>query len=67
MRALYNTARAILITGVTRKQNTHVCVLGGKKCSFFGKFPVLCFLVTPVLRFVLLTYFRQNGPHSISC
>ena len=23
----------------------------GKKCLFFGKFDVLCFLVTPVLRF----------------
>ena len=25
-----------------------------KKCSFFGKFGMLCFLVTPVLRFVFL-------------
>ena len=32
------------------------CVSGGKKCSFFGKFGVLCFLVTPVLRFALLSY-----------
>ena len=55
--------------GVTRKQrtpnflkhehfslpDTHtcVCVSGGKKCSFFGKFGVLCFLVTPVLRFAI--------------
>ena len=29
---------------------------GGKKCSFFGKFDVLCFLETPVLRFALLSY-----------
>ena len=28
-----------------------VCVSGGKKCSFFEKFDMLCFLVTPVLRF----------------
>ena len=58
------------LNGVTRKQstphfpknehflpsNTHkcVCVLGGKKCWFFGKFDVLCFLVTPVLRYSLL-------------
>ena len=27
---------------------------GGKKCSFFGKFGVLCFLVTSILRFALL-------------
>ena len=30
---------------------------GGKKCSFFGKLGVLCFLETPVLRFVLLPYY----------
>ena len=26
--------------------HTYVCVPGGKKCSFFGKFDVLCFLET---------------------
>ena len=31
-----------------------VCVSGGKKCLFFGKFGKLCFLATPVLRFALL-------------
>ena len=31
--------------------HTYVCVSGGKKYSFFGKFGVLCFLETPVLRF----------------
>ena len=31
----------------------HVCVSGGKKFSFFGKFGVLCFFETPVLRFAL--------------
>ena len=35
---------------------------GGKKCSFFGKFGVLCFIVTPVLRFALLPYYRQLVP-----
>ena len=35
------------------------CVLGGKKYSFFGKFGVLCFLETPVLRFALLPYYRR--------
>ena len=36
----------------------HVCVSGGKKCSYFGKFGVLCFLETPVFRFALLLYYR---------
>ena len=49
--------------------NKHVSVSGGKKCSFFGKFGVLCFLETPTLRFVLLPYclrfqcFRQSSSH----
>ena len=34
-------------------------VVRGKKCSIFGKFGVLCFLVTSVLRFALLRYYRQ--------
>ena len=33
---------------------------GSKKCSFFGKFDVHCFLVTPVLRLALLPYYRRN-------
>ena len=33
---------------------TQVCVLGGKKCSFFRKFGMSCFLETPVLRCNLL-------------
>ena len=36
-----------------------VCVSGGTECSFFGKFVVLCFLVTSVLRFALLPYYRR--------
>ena len=32
----------------------------GEKCSFFGEFGVLCFLVTPVLRFAVLLYHRRN-------
>ena len=39
--------------------HTYVCVSGGKKCSFFGKFGVLRFLDTPVLRFALLPYYRR--------
>ena len=30
------------------------------KCSFFGKFDLLCFVDTPILRFALLRYYRQN-------
>ena len=36
----------------------NVCVSGGKKCSFCGKFDVICFLETSVLRFALLPYYR---------
>ena len=31
-----------------------------KKCSFFGKFGVLYFLETPVLRFALLLYYCRH-------
>ena len=34
----------------------YVSVSGSKKCSFFGKFGVLCFLVTSVLRLAYLPY-----------
>ena len=38
----------------------HTCTYqGGKKCWFFGKFDVLCFLVTSVLRFALLPYYQR--------
>ena len=65
-----------LKTGVSRKQSmpnfpknehllppdTHmyVCISGGKKCLFFGKLGVLCFLETSVLRFTLLPYYSQT-------
>ena len=39
---------------------------GGKKCSFFRKFGVLCILETPVLRFALLPYYRRIGELSNS-
>ena len=64
-----------LKTEVTRKQsmrnfaknehflppdtNIYLCVSGGKKCLFFGKFGVLCFLVISVLRFALLPYYPR--------
>ena len=55
-----NKARQIFRkTNVSYSLRTHVCVSGGsgrKKCSFYGKFGLLCFLLTPVLRFALLPY-----------
>ena len=36
-----------------------MCVLRGKKWSFFGKLGVLCFLATSVLRFAVLPYYRR--------
>ena len=39
---------------------TRICVSGAKKCSFFRKFGVLCFLVTPVLRFTLFPYYQKK-------
>ena len=38
---------------------TNIFYPGGKKCSFFRKFGVICFLVTSVLRFALLPYYRR--------
>ena len=32
----------------------------GKKCSFFGKFDMLCFFKKPVLRFALSPYYRRS-------
>ena len=48
-----------LKTEITRKQSVCLYVSGGKKCSFFGKFGVLSFLVTSVLRLAFLSYYRQ--------
>ena len=39
----------------------YVCVSVAKECSFFGKFDVLCFLETPVLRLALLPCYRRIG------
>ena len=42
---------------------TRTCAYqAGKKCSFFGKFDVLCFPKTPIFRFGLLPYYRQVAP-----
>ena len=69
-------------TDVTRKQstsnflenerflrsNTHRCVCGsrGKECSSSGKFSVLRFLVTSVLRLALLPYYRPINQMSLT-
>ena len=39
------------------KKTKHI--LGGKKCLFSEKIGKLCFLVTSVLRFALLLYYRR--------
>ena len=52
------TARGI-IRGTNEFTFTYVCVSGRKKCSFFGKFGVLCFLETLVSRFALLPQFQS--------
>ena len=66
-----------LKTGVSRKQSTpnfqknkhflrpdtrtYVCISGGKKCLFFGKFDMICFFFeTAVLGFALLPYYWRN-------
>ena len=46
-----------------KDESQNGCVSGGKKYSFFGKFDVLCFLQTPVLRFALLSH---NRPHCLN-
>ena len=35
---------------------SYLVISGGNKCSFFGKFDMLCFLETLVSRFALLPY-----------
>ena len=53
-----------LKTTVKRKQSTpnfpknEHFLSGGKKYPFFGRFGVLCFLLTAVLRFALYSYYR---------
>ena len=47
---------------ISRKTNIYFPLIrtrGDKKCLFFGKFGVFFFLVTPVLRFALLPYYRR--------
>ena len=76
--------KAILKTGASRRQSTpnfprneyflthdrhtYVCVSGGKNFSFFGKFGVPCFLVTPVLRFgfFLITDEISDNKHRVN-
>ena len=39
--------------------HTYVWLSGDNKCLFFGKFVVLCFLKTSVLRFARPPYYRR--------
>ena len=57
--AIYLQALSSVIRQKEKRTFLTPCVSGGKKCSFFGKFDVLCFLETPVLRFALLPYYRR--------
>ena len=43
-----------------KRGGAHYDVSRGKKCSFFGKSGVLCFLGTPVLRFAFLPYYQRK-------
>ena len=36
-----------------------MCISGSKKCSFFGKFGMLCFLETTILRLPFLPNYRR--------
>ena len=38
---------------------------GGKKCSFYGKFCLPCFLETHVLRFALLANYQRLNKHNL--
>ena len=59
-----NKARQIFrktdISYPLKRTRTYVCKSGGKKCTFFGKFDMICFLETSVLIFALLPCYRQN-------
>ena len=56
------SVKRTFLTPPPPETQTYVCVSGGKKCSFFGKFGVLYFFETPVLRFALLPYYRRCKP-----
>ena len=50
-----NKARQIF-----QKTNISYTLIHTRQCSFFGKFGVLCFLETLVLRFAILFYYRRT-------
>ena len=43
----------------------HMYVSEGKKCLSFGKYCILCFSITFILRFALLLYYRPFDRHYI--
>ena len=57
-KATTKNVASIPVKRVLRKIFHSSCLLGVKKCSFFGKFGMLCFLKTSVLRFALLPCYR---------
>ena len=42
-----------------RDMHLYVCISGGRKCSFLGRFGAICFLEAPVLRFAPLPSFGR--------
>ena len=42
-----------------------MCVSEGKTCLFFGKFDVLCFLETPVLRFAFFQHSNKGKSYRL--
>ena len=57
-RGMASVSRYLFKTSIKHVLCVFVCVSRGKNCSAFGRFVVLCFLVTPVFRFALLPYPR---------
>ena len=45
--------------------HTYMSDSGGKKCLFFGKFGVLCFLATSVLKFTFLPCYQRTRLYKI--
>ena len=62
----WNQSVYIVVSNMAKGQiskhisHPYLCVSGGKKCSFFGRFGELCILVILVLRFPPLSYYLRS-------
>ena len=54
-----------VVTCHVRIRGNSTCAYQGVKNFLFGKFVVLCFLETPILRFALLPYYRRTQKYLI--